>query len=145
MMEQWYETEAKKELLKPLWESIEKELAAAGCPSYRLEEIAVCVEEIFVNIASYAYPRNKFPKNLFQKGMVAISVQIEAGRIRILFQDSGIPYNPTQTKAPDITSPAEERDIGGLGIYMVKNMTDRLEYRFQNNQNCLLMEWSWQA
>lgn len=137
MTEKWFEMEAKKELLKPLLEIVHKELAAAGCPAYKLEEIEICVEEIFVNIASYAY--------LGQEGTVEIGMQMETDKIRMIFKDCGIRYDPTKNENPDITRSADERSIGGLGIYMVKNMTDRLEYKYQNKQNCLLMECSWRS
>ena len=77
--------------------------------------------------------------------MVEISVEIKKDKICVVFKDNGIRYDPTKNEPPDITCSADERDIGGLGIYMVKNLTDKLEYKYQNKQNCLLMECSWQS
>jgi anti-sigma regulatory factor (Ser/Thr protein kinase) len=90
--------------------------------------ISTAVEEIFVNIASYAYHPNI--------GEAVIRLGLN-GKVVIEFEDKGIPYNPLEKTDPDITLSAEERDIGGLGIFMVKNLMDSIEYRYENNKNIL--------
>lgn len=93
--------------------------------------IDVAVEELFVNIAHYAYPK--------ETGNVTIQMEItEKSRIaQISFMDSGIPYNPLEKLDPDVTLSSEERSIGGLGIYMVKKKMDDMSYQFVDGKNVL--------
>ena len=96
-------------------------------------QIDVAVEEIFVNIASYAYTP--------EVGMVTIQVEIldDPERAEITFIDKGIPYNPLAKEDPDTTLSAEERQIGGLGIYMVKKSMDAMRYEHTDGQNILTL------
>lgn len=93
-------------------------------------EISVSAEEIFTNIASYAYDP--------EEGMVEISWGCKdemKKEFQISFKDWGTPYNPLECQDPDFNVPFEERRIGGLGIYMVKKFMDRVEYRNENGCN----------
>lgn len=90
--------------------------------------IDVCVEEIFVNIASYAY------ENMENKG-AEINVAYQDGTIAITFIDSGMEFDPLAKEDPDITAKAEDREIGGLGILMVKKSMDKCEYERKNGKN----------
>lgn len=93
-------------------------------------KLQIAVEEIFVNIASYAYP----PK----EGDVEISYYYDdkLNQIEMTFIDSGKPYNPlTEAKQPDITLSAEERPIGGLGLFIVKNTMDYVNYEYSDGKN----------
>ena len=100
-------------------------------PSKIKNQIGIAVDEIFSNIASYAYNP--------ETGVAA--VRIEAGEnITIEFEDSGAPYNPLTAPAPDISLPAQKREIGGLGIFMVKNIMDSVEYRREGNKNILTVK-----
>ena len=94
-------------------------------------QIDVAVEEIFVNIASYAYTPDT--------GNAVISVETvpEKKQVVITFKDSGKPYNPLEKPDPDITLSAAERSIGGLGIFMVKKSMDDMYYEYSNGQNVL--------
>lgn len=96
-------------------------------------QIDVAVEEIFVNIASYAYTPDV--------GMATIQAEIleDPKRIEITFIDKGIPYNPLAKEDPDTTLSAEERQIGGLGIYMVKKSMDAMRYEHTDGQNILTL------
>ena len=94
-------------------------------------KISVAVEEIFVNIAHYAYPS--------KDGDVIISVNNQNDRIMIELRDTGVPYNPLEKEDPDITLSAEERSIGGLGIFMVKKIMDDVTYEYNNGQNILTL------
>ena len=97
-------------------------------------DIHICVEEIFVNIAHYAYGG--------KSGEAVINLDIEQNPkcCRVTFQDRGVPYNPLAKADPDITLSAEERQIGGLGIYMVKQSMDHVEYRYEDGCNILTIE-----
>lgn len=98
-----------------------------------LMKIDVVIEEIFVNIASYAYKKD-------EKGFVDISIKNENNKIIISFEDMGVPFNPLLKENPDITLSAENREPGGLGIYMMKKMMDNVEYVYKDNKNILIIE-----
>ena len=98
-----------------------------------LMKIDVVIEEIFVNIASYAYKED-------EKGFVDISIKNENNKIIISFEDMGVPFNPLLKENPDITLSAENREPGGLGIYMMKKMMDNVEYVYKDNKNILIIE-----
>lgn len=97
-------------------------------------QLDVAVEEIFVNIARYAYPPG-------QPGWVLIRCQVDRGPLRITLQfvDSGVPFNPLAKRDADITLSAEDRQIGGLGILMVKRPMDEMDYTYENGQNLLTL------
>lgn len=110
---------------------VSAELEAAECDAEAQTQIMIAVEEIFVNIFSYAYP----PK----EGMVTIRMQIEGtpANVQIEMIDQGVPYDPLRREDPDITLSAQERDIGGLGIFMVKQIMDEVSYRYEDHSNIL--------
>ncbi len=88
-------------------------------------------EELYTNIFSYAYPH--------KEGAVEIAFKKEENSIICIFRDWGIPYNPLERPDPDVTLPPETRDIGGLGIYIVKNTVDEISYEYRENSNILKM------
>jgi anti-sigma regulatory factor (Ser/Thr protein kinase) len=94
--------------------------------------VELAVEEIFVNIARYAYPAGV-------AGMAAIRCEADAGagRLTVTFADSGTPYNPLDRPDPDVDLPLEERPIGGLGIFLTKRLMDAVDYRFEAGKNVL--------
>ena len=110
---------------------IDEQLEKADCPMKTKVQIKVAAEEIFVNVAHYAYHQ--------EVGEVEIRVEITENpkSAVITFSDSGKPFNPLDKPDPDITLSAEERDIGGLGIFMVKNTMDDVRYEFVGGRNCL--------
>ena len=116
------------ENLDKVTEFVGEELYAADChPSLQMQ-IIIAVEEIFVNIAHYAYKP--------ETGGAVIRVTV-GDEISIEFEDEGRPYNPLKNPDPDITVKAEERKIGGLGIFMVKEIMDAVEYRYEKGKNIL--------
>lgn len=127
------ETQAKLENFEPVLATIEGQLTETGCPADMLYQLNICFEEIFVNIASYAYSEGN------GDGMVRILLEITENpyRVFIKFRDTGIPYNPLEKEDPDVNLPAEERPIGGLGIFFVKNMMDEVLYEYENGENVL--------
>jgi len=94
-------------------------------------QIGIAVDEIFSNIANYAY----HPKT----GGAAVRIVVD-DNITIEFEDSGTAYDPLLADDPDITLSAEERKIGGLGFFMVKNIMDSVEYRRNGNKNILTIK-----
>lgn len=96
-------------------------------------QIAIAIDEVFANIASYAYPDGQ--------GQVTVRVHSSEDRKQavITFIDTGIPYNPLEKDDPDLSLSAEDRPIGGLGIFMVKKSMDDMSYRFENGKNILTL------
>jgi len=119
------------------------EFVEAAILDYKIEgtdnkfniNINIVIEEIFVNIASYAYPSGG--------GDITVSVDASEDGITIEFRDSGIAYDPLAKDDPDISLSASEREIGGLGIFMVKQMMDNIDYRYENNSNILTLYKNW--
>ena len=91
--------------------------------------IDLSVEELFVNIANYAYGDGK--------GTAEISVKKNGDAVEITLKDSGVPYNPLEKEDPDTSLSAEERTIGGLGIFLVKKNMDDIQYEYKDNMNVL--------
>ncbi len=98
-----------------------------------INKIDVCLEEIYVNIASYAYDD--------KEGTAKISFDKQDNEITLKFEDEGIYYNPLQKEDPDITLSLEERPIGGLGIFMVKEISKDIEYKREDNKNILILKF----
>lgn len=106
---------------------IEQQLDEAGCPMKISMQVCVAVEELFVNVASYAYGDGT--------GDVTVRFSCEDGTVSVSFIDSGAAFDPTRREDPDTSLPASERQIGGLGIFMVKKSMDTLGYEYKDNQN----------
>jgi anti-sigma regulatory factor (Ser/Thr protein kinase) len=120
--------DAKIENLDAVMNFISSELEAADCPLKLQTQIAIATEEVFVNIAHYAYCP--------EVGGATIRVSV-GDEVCIEFEDKGKRYNPLENCDPDITLGAEEREVGGLGIFMVKKIMDAVEYRREGNKNIL--------
>ena len=111
---------------------VEEELERADCPMKAITQITICVEEMYVNVAHYAYGGQN-------KGDVTLSVGCEDGTVTITLKDTGMAFDPLAKEDPDITLAAEDRKIGGLGIYMVKKTMDSVAYVRENGQNIFTM------
>ena len=110
---------------------IDEQLEEAGCPMLTQTAIDIAVEEVFVNIASYAYSQ--------ESGTVAVQVTMHEDplAVEITFIDSGKPYDPLAKEDPDTTLSLKERKQGGLGIFMVKKSMDNVRYEYKDGQNIL--------
>ena len=126
--------QASDDTLYTVLDAIEAHLCKNGCPDSLKTEVLISVEEIYVNIAHYAYGG--------KEGMATVQMEVTQNpRIcRVVFKDRGIPYNPLEKEDPDISLPEEEREIGGLGIFMVKQCMDKVEYRYEDGYNILVIE-----
>ena len=91
-----------------------------------LNQIDLAVEEIFVNIAHYSGSQE-----------AVINCSFENDKVEITFSDSGVPFNPLAKADPDLTLNAEEREIGGLGIFLTKKFMDSVSYEYKDGMNCL--------
>ena len=110
---------------------VDGQLETMDCSMKAQMQIDVAVEEIYVNIANYAYA----PET--GKAYISVRPDPENASVTIEFRDNGIPFDPLAKADPDVTLSAEERNIGGLGIYMVKKSMDALEYSRKDGQNIL--------
>ena len=113
---------------------LEEQLAAADCPMKAQMQLCVAAEEIFVNIASYAYAPGT------GKATVRVAIEEEPRRAIVTFLDSGTPFDPLAREDPDVTLSAEERQIGGLGIFMTKKTMDDVSYVYRDGQNVLTLK-----
>ncbi len=105
-----------------------------ACPMKTQIAVSVVIEEVFINIAHYAYPEGE------GRAVAAFAFDPETRIATFEFRDRGIPFDPLKQEEPDITLPAEERDIGGLGILITRKTMDRVTYRYEDGENILTMQ-----
>ena len=110
---------------------VNEQLEALGCPIKARMQINIAIDELFGNIAHYAY----HPK--IGDATVRVEVIQDPLSVVITFIDQGIPFDPLKNEEPDIGLSAEERDIGGLGIFMVKKSMDEISYVYKDGKNIL--------
>lgn len=106
-------------------------LEEMDCKPKILMQLELVIEELFVNVASYAYAPN------VGNCTVIKNFEKEPRAINVTFIDSGVPYNPLEKKDPDTSLGVEEREIGGLGIFLVKKNVDAITYEYKDGQNVL--------
>lgn len=123
--------EALVENIEKVTAFVDEQLEALGCPMKAQTQIDIAIDELFSNIAHYAYSPEIGPAT------VRIEVEEKPLSVIITFIDNGVPYDPLSKADPDITQSAEDRMIGGLGIYMVKKSMDEIAYEYKNGQNIL--------
>ena len=113
---------------------VDQQLEEVGCSMKAQMQIDIAVEEVYVNIAHYAYNP--------EVGGVTIRVQIEEEPLAVIltFIDKGKPYDPLAKEDPDVTLVAEDRQIGGLGIFMVKKSMDNVSYEYSEGRNILTLK-----
>lgn len=123
--------DAEKDKLPEVISFIDQHLEKAGCNIGTQIKIETAAEEIFVNVASYAYGTSK--------GDVQVRMEItnEPKQMLLTFIDGGAPFDPLKKEDPDITLSAEERQIGGLGIFMVRKIMDEVSYEYKDGKNIL--------
>lgn len=103
-----------------------------GCTDQARTQLRMAMEELYVNVAHYAYSSGE--------GWVEIRGSVDGDVATFSLIDGGTPFDPLEKPDPDIMLSGEERRIGGLGIYMVKTMVDKLEYEYRDGCNCLTMQ-----
>lgn len=126
--------EAKIENIPEVTAFVDEQIEACGCSVKAQMQVDIAIDELFSNIANYAYP----------SGTGTATVRVETGgdplSVTITFIDQGVPYDPLEKEDPDVTLSAEERGIGGLGIYMVKKSMDEISYEYKDGQNILTIQ-----
>ena len=113
---------------------IDEQLEEAGCPMLTQTTIDIAVEELFVNIASYAYDTG------IGTAVVQVTVHEEPLSVEITFIDNGRQYDPLAKEDPDTTLSAGQRRKGGLGIFMVKKSMDDVNYEYKDGKNILTIK-----
>lgn len=113
---------------------VNEQLEALDCPMRAQVQIDIAIDELFGNIAHYAYNP--------EVGSATVRVEVSQDPLAVIitFIDKGVPYDPLSSADPDVTLSAEERQIGGLGIYMVKKSMDEISYEYKNGQNILTIK-----
>ena len=124
---------AQTEALNDVLGFVEQTLESLDCPMKLQMAICVAIEEVFVNVAHYAYPHGE--------GDVTLGIGFDEASRQVTFRmtDRGIPFDPLQRPDPDITLSAQEREVGGLGIFIAKQTMDSLSYAYEKDENTLTM------
>ena len=126
--------EASIENLEKVTSFVNDKLGEKECPIKVQMQIDIAIDEIFSNIAQYAYS--------FEIGMVTVQIEITKQPLEacITFIDSGIPYNPLLQTEPDTSLSAEKRQLGGLGIFLVRKSMDDVIYQYKEGNNILKLK-----
>ncbi|MDE7245992.1 MAG: ATP-binding protein [Oscillospiraceae bacterium] len=117
--------------VEPLTEIVDDMLESMDCPMKVQAQLDIAIDEIFSNIVKYAYA----PET--GTAVVRIETCRTPASITMTFKDRGVAYNPLARKDPNVTLSLDEREIGGLGIFLVKKSMDRMSYRRRGSQNVL--------
>ena len=125
--------EAKTEALSDILGFVDGMLEKYECPMKIQTAVCVAIEEAFVNVARYAYKGGEGEVTL------EIGFNTESRTVTFRMRDKGVPFDPLKKPDPDITLSAEEREIGGLGIFITKKTMDSVEYNYENGENILTM------
>ena len=122
------------ENIETVTEFVNAQLELMDCPIKAQMQIDIAIDELFGNIAHYAYNT--------EVGSATVRVEVSEAPLAVIitFIDNGVPYDPLGKDDPDITLSAEEREIGGLGIYMVKKSMDEITYEYKDGQNILTIK-----
>lgn len=123
--------EAAVDNIEAVTEFINEELESLDCPLKAQTQIDIAIDELFGNIARYAYQPE------IGNATVRLEVENDPLSVVITFIDNGVPFNPLEQEEPDVTASAKDRKIGGLGIFLVKKTMNLVEYEYNNGQNIL--------
>lgn len=121
--------EAKEELVEEMINPIVDALTSFGATHKCVYQVNLALEEVLVNVAKYAYKDGN--------GMIDIAYEINENKLKVVIKDKGTAFNPLNKEDPDLTASIDERQIGGLGIYLLKKMVDELKYQRKDNENIL--------
>lgn len=119
------------ENIEAVTDFVSEQLEALDCPMKAQMQINIAIDELFGNIAQYAY------KTDVGEATVRVEVMEEPLSVVITFIDGGVPYNPLAAADPDTTLSIDERAVGGLGVFMVKKSMDEITYRYEGGKNIL--------
>ena len=133
---QEFTIEATVENIPIVIDFVNEQLEALNCSTKIQLQMEIVIDELFSNIAKYAYNP--------EIGVATVRVEVEEEPVSVIvtFIDEGKPYDPLEKEEPDVTLGLEEREIGGLGIYMVKQSMDDVIYEYKNGKNILKVKKS---
>lgn len=123
---------ASLESISDIAEHVQAELIRLGFDSQRLMKVNLAIEEITVNIINHAYGDGV-------RGNIDVSIEKTDSQVIIHIFDEGMPFNPLEAKAPDVNASVAERPVGGLGIFMAKNLVDGITYERTGTRNHLMV------
>lgn len=123
--------DATLESIPVITEFVDRQLEQLNCPVKAQAQIDIAIDELFSNIVHYAYHPGVGPAT------VRVEVLEEPLSVIITFIDQGVPYDPLSNADPDVTLSAEDREIGGLGIYIVKKNMSEITYEYKDGKNIL--------
>ncbi|WP_320075231.1 ATP-binding protein [Eubacterium callanderi] len=120
--------------LQTLLSFTETWLSKTGISPEKQYDILIIVEELTVNIVNYAY--DEIP------GKITLSLELldDGAILRLNLSDTGRPFNPLDYDDPKLSESIEERPVGGLGIFIIKSLADKLKYEYNNKQNQIIIE-----
>jgi anti-sigma regulatory factor (Ser/Thr protein kinase) len=122
---------AKLENLNNILDVINSAGEKANLSKKKLYQLRLISEEILVNIINYAYPDTE--------GDIFLKYEISEKKIDLLIKNKGIKFNPLEKELPDINADLKDREAGGLGIFLVTQIANKVEYRYENSENILLI------
>ena len=123
--------EATLESIPEVTAFVDRKLEQVSCPVKAIKQINIAIDELFSNIAHYAYKPETGPAT------VRVEVEKDPMTVVITFIDNGRPYDPLSNGDPDVSLSAEEREVGGLGIFLVRKMMDEVTYEYKDGKNIL--------
>ena len=128
--------DSKIENIHAVMDFVTAELVYVSCPAKIQVQIKTAIDELFSNICFYAYDPGPGPVTI-QAG-----IDLETHIVTLVFVDRGKPYNPLEADPPDLSLSGEERPIGGLGIFMTRELMDDMQYEYKDGQNILTLKKS---
>ncbi|MGM0593496.1 MAG: ATP-binding SpoIIE family protein phosphatase [Pseudomonadota bacterium] len=120
--------------LPEITEWVEHFCSMAGCPTSQTMQLVLALDELFVNIVNHGFP------GVREHGMVQLMLSAQADKLHIQLDDNGEPFDPTARATPDLEAPLDEREIGGLGIHLVRQAVDQIAYEYSEGMNRLSMD-----
>jgi serine/threonine-protein kinase RsbW len=127
------EVEAKLENLSVISDFIVDSMREFGLTERKIFDVQLAADEACSNIINYGYTDTE------DVGVINIICSKRDNEVEIVISDAGKPFDPTSVPTPDLNASLEERDIGGLGIYFMKKLTDEIKYEFIDGKNVLTM------
>ena len=125
--------DATVENVRTVTDFVGETLEEANCPLDTRRQLSIVIDEVFSNIAQYAYG------SALGTATVKAGLEEDGRTLVLIFQDGGMPYDPLSAKDPDTSLSAEDRPLGGLGVFLVKKLMDETSYEYKNGQNILTL------
>ena len=125
--------DATVENVRTVTDFVGETLEEANCPQDTRRQLSIVIDEVFSNIAQYAYG------SALGTATVKAGLEEDGRTLVLIFQDGGMPYDPLSAKDPDTSLSAEDRPLGGLGVFLVKKLMDETSYEYKNSQNILTL------